>query len=197
MFELSNIKCRFSRKFTHIDYFNISCTPLGGSSNSQFEPTNKNSNSKGFLQSAQPYGLKCQFENGANAPKFEPFAKNKAINPEKWEFETEIGKTGTANENIRTLINKTKNEKEKTNSNNITTKTINEVLKTESREEPNTNIKGIARTKIKQTTKTKTKRKATPPTIQKFSNHIKFIDYIPTREIITYRHLFAYGFYVE
>ena len=34
-------------------------------------------------------------------------------------------------------------------------------------------------------------------TIQKFSNHIKFIDYIPTHEIITYRHLFAYGFYVE
>lgn len=43
----------------------------------------------------------------------------------------------------------------------------------------------------------KTKSKATPPTIQKFSNHIEFIDYIPIHEIITYRHLFAHGFYVE
>lgn len=43
----------------------------------------------------------------------------------------------------------------------------------------------------------KAKNKTTPPTTQKFSNYIKFIDYIPTREIITYRHLFAYGFYVE
>lgn len=32
--------------------------------------------------------------------------------------------------------------------------------------------------------------------IQKYSNHIEFIDYIPTHEVITYRHLFAYGFYV-
>lgn len=30
----------------------------------------------------------------------------------------------------------------------------------------------------------------------KHSNHIKFIDYIPTHEVITYRHLFAYGFYI-
>ena len=43
----------------------------------------------------------------------------------------------------------------------------------------------------------KAKNKTTPPTTQKFSNHIKFIDYIPTHELITYRHLFAYGFYVE
>ncbi len=48
-----------------------------------------------------------------------------------------------------------------------------------------------------QTVKTKTKSKTTPPIIQKFSNRIKFIDFIPTHEIITYRHLFAYGFYVE
>ena len=32
---------------------------------------------------------------------------------------------------------------------------------------------------------------------KKFSNHIEFKDYIPTHEVITYRHLFAYGFYVE
>ena len=39
-------------------------TNIGGSSNSQFEPADKNSNSRGFLQSAQPYGSKSQFENG-------------------------------------------------------------------------------------------------------------------------------------
>lgn len=149
-----------------------------------------------FLQSAQPYSSNCQFKNGRREPQFEPFAKNKAINPEKGEVETEIDKTGTANENIRTLINETENEKEKTNSSIITTKTINEELKPERREELNTNIESNAR-KNKQTAKTKAKSKATPPTIQKFSNHIKFIDYIPTHEIITYRHLFAYGFYVE
>ena len=52
-------------------------------------------------------------------------------------------------------------------------------------------------TKNKKSGKPKTKNKAIPQTTQKFSNHIKFIDYIPTHEIITYRHLFAYGFYVE
>ena len=99
------------------------------------------------------------------------------------------------NKNIRTLINETENEK--INSNTITTKITNERLKPEGREELNANIESNARIKNKQTTKTKTKIKATPPTIQKFSNHIKFIDYIPTHEIITYRHLFAYGLYVE
>ena len=168
-------------------------------------------NPRGFLQRAQPYSSKCQFENGRSKSQFEPFTKNKTINLEKGEIETEIDKTGTANENIRTITNETENEKEKTNSNTITTKitneefktysnltkTANEGLKIESREELNTNIESKTKTKNKQTTKTKTKNKTTLPTIQKFSNHIKFIDYIPTHEIITYRHLFAYGFYVE
>ena len=100
-----------------------------------------------------PYGSKCQFENGANAPQFEPFAKTKTINPEKGEFETEIDKTATANDKVET--------------------------------------------KNKKRGRPKAKNKTTPLAIQKFSNHIKFIDYIPTHEIITYRHLFAYGFYVE
>ena len=121
--------------------------------NLNYEPANKNSNSRGFLQSAQPYGSKCQFENGASAPEFEPFAKNKAINPEKAEFETEIDEAVTVNENVET--------------------------------------------QNKKKVRPKTKNKATPPTIQKFPNHIKFIDFIPTHEVITYRHLFAYGFYVE
>ena len=161
------------------------------------------------FQSSQPHSSKCQFEIGASAPEFEPFDKNKTINPEKGEFETEIGKTGTVN--IRTITNETETETEKTNSNTITTKTANEdfkiysnltkttneELKTENREELHTNIESKSKTKNKQTPKPKTKNKTTPPTIQKFSNHIKFIDYIPTHELITYRHLFAYGFYVE
>ena len=89
---------------------------------------------------------------GANAPQFEPFAKTKAINLEKGEVGTEIGKTATANEK--------------------------------------------AETKNKKRGRPKAKNKTTPPAIQKFSNHIKFIDYIPTHELITYRHLFAYGFYI-
>ena len=177
---------------------------------SQFESLFKNSNPRGFLQIVQPYSSKCQFENGASAPEFEPFTKNGTINSEKGRVEIETCKTGTENKNIHTISSETENENKKINSNTVITKTANEdfkiysnltkttneELKTENREELNTNIESNAR-KNKPTTKTKTKNKATPPTIQKFSNHIKFIDYIPTHEIITYRHLFAYGFYVE
>lgn len=52
-------------------------------------------------------------------------------------------------------------------------------------------------TKNKKRGRPKAKNKKLTLTIHKFSNHIKFIDYIPTHELITYRHLFAYGFYVE
>lgn len=105
----------------------------------QFEPTNKNSNPRGFLQSAQPYSSKSQFENGRRAPEFEPFAKITQVEPENEKVEI----------------------------------------------------------KNKQKGNSKTQNKKLTLTIQRFSNHIKFINYIPTHEIITYRHLFAYGFYVE
>ena len=36
-----------------------------------------------FLQNVQPYGSKCQFEIGASAPEFEPFAKITQVEPEK------------------------------------------------------------------------------------------------------------------
>ena len=52
-------------------------------------------------------------------------------------------------------------------------------------------------TKNEKSGRPKAKNKNLKTTIQKFSNHIEFIDYIPTHELITYRHLFAYGFYVE
>ena len=110
-------------------------------------------NPRRFLQSAEPYGSKSQFEKGASAPQFEPFAKITNANTEKGEFETKIGETVTANEKVET--------------------------------------------KTKQKGRHEVKDKKIELTIQKLSNHIKFIDYIPTHEIITYRHLFAYGFYVE
>lgn len=168
----------------------------------QFEPVLKNSNSRWLLQSAQQYGSKSQFENGSSNSQFEPFTKITQVEPEKEKIETEIDKfncedvvTDTKIVDIKTSQIKNKTEKPKFNT--ITTKTTNEKLKTESREEPNANIESNVKTKNKQTTKTKIKNKTTLPTIQKFSNHIKFIDYIPTHELITYRHLFAYGFYVE
>ena len=106
---------------------------------------------------------------GANAPEFEPFDKITQIEIGNEKVEPEIGKTGN----------------------------INKELKFKGGEELNTNIKSKSKIKNEPITTTKTKRKATSPAIQKFSKHIKFIDYIPTHEIITYRHLFAYGFYVE
>lgn len=152
------------------------------------------------FQSSQPHSSKCQFEIGSRVPEFEPYSKTKAINSEKGEVGTEIDKfncedvvTDTKIVDIKT--SQTKNKIEKPKFNTITTKTTNEKLKTESREEPNANIENKSKTKNERIAKTKTK--ATPSTIQKFSNHIKFIDYIPTHELITYRHLFVYGFYVE
>ena len=71
----------------------------------------------------------------------------------------------------------------------------NEKVETEIVETATANDK--VETKNKKRGRPKGKNKKIAPTIQKFSNHIKFIDYIPTHEIITYRHLFAYGFYVE
>ncbi len=126
---------------------------FGERSKSQFEPVLKNSNQRGFLQSAEPYGSKSQFENGRRASAFEPFEKITNANSEKGKAETEVGETGTANEKVET--------------------------------------------KNKKRGRPKAKNKKLTLTIHKFSNHIKFIDYIPTHELITYRHLFAYGFYVE
>ena len=71
----------------------------------------------------------------------------------------------------------------------------NEKVETEIVETATANDK--VETKNKKRGRPKGKNKNLTLTIQKFSNHIKFIDYIPTHEIITYRHLFAYGFYVE
>ena len=139
--------------FSLLRQYGSKCQFEFGSSNSHFEPVLKNSNQRGFLQSAEPYGSKSQFENGRRAPQFEPFDKITNANTEKGEVETEIGKTATVNEKVEH--------------------------------------------KNKQKGRPKAQNKKSTLTIQKFSNHIKFIDYIPTHELITYRHLFAYGFYVE
>ena len=52
-------------------------------------------------------------------------------------------------------------------------------------------------TKNKKGRGTRATTKENPELAKKYSNHIEFIDYIPTHEVITYRHLFAYSFYVE
>ena len=89
------------------------------------------------------------------------FAKKETINSEKGEIETEINKFNSEEivadiKIINIKTSQTENEKEKTNSNIITTKTANEELKPEGREEINTNIESktkknelIANTKTK------------------------------------------------
>lgn len=133
--------------FSLLRQYGSKCQFEFGSSNSQFEPADKNSNPRGFLQSAEPYDSKSQFENGASASQFEPFDKITNANPEKGEFETEIYETVTVNENIHIITSETGNKTEKPNFNTITTKTANEELKTESRGELNTNIESKTKTK--------------------------------------------------
>ena len=155
--------------------------------NSYFEPAIKNSNSRGFLQSAQPYGSKFQFENGSSNSQFEPTNKNsnsrgflQSAQPYGSKSQFENGHRASQFEPF--AKNKATNpEKGKVETEIGETGTANEKVET----------------KNKKRGRPKTKNKATPSTIQNFSNHIKFIDYIPTHELITYRHLFAYGFYVE
>ena len=68
------------------------------------------------FQSSQPHSSKCQFEIGASAPQFEPFDKNKTINPEKGEVETKTCKTGTVNDKVETKNKKRGRPKAKTKS---------------------------------------------------------------------------------
>lgn len=56
---------------------------------------------------------------------------------------------------------------------------------------------GAVDAKNKKTYNNRAMNKEQPEPAKRFSNHIEFIDYIPTHEVITYRHLFAYGFYVQ
>ena len=160
---------------------------FGGRSKSQFEPVLKNSNQRGFLQSAEPYGSKSPFENGSSNSQFEPANKNsnsrgflQSAQPYGSKSQFENGRRAPAFEPFDK--NKTINlEKVEFETEIDETGTANEKVETKNRQ------KG----------RPKAQNKKSTLTIQKFLNHIKFIDYIPTIEIITYRHLFAYGFYVE
>lgn len=67
----------------------------------------------------------------------------------------------------------------------------------ESENEKTKTSNGETKTKNKKICKNKNTTKDNLEPAKKYSNHIEFIDYIPTHEIITYRHLFAYGFYME
>lgn len=50
--------------------------------------------------------------------------------------------------------------------------------------------------KIEKVGKHKTMKNNQAEPEKKFLNRIEFMDYIPTHEVVTYRHLFAYGFYI-
>ena len=73
--------------------------------------------------------------------------------------------------------------------------TENEEIKVEKKmvDGKNKEMKVEDRRVCNRTNKTKEKQE----TEKRLSNHIEFIDYIPIHEVITYRHLFDYGFYVE
>ncbi len=134
-----------------------------------------------------PYGSKCQFENGASAPKFEPANKNsnsrgflQSAQPYGSKCQFENGANAPEFEPFA-KITKDNLEKGEVETKTCKTGTVNDKVETRNKK------KGRPEAQNKKSTLI----------IQKFSNHIKFIDYIPTLEIITYRHLFAYGFYVE
>ena len=153
----------------------------------QFEPTNKNSNPRGFLQSAQPYSSKSQFENGRSKSQFEPVLKNsnsrgflQSAEPYGSKSQFENGRRVPEFEPFAKITN-ANTEKGEIETKNDETATANEKVETKNKKRGNP----------------KDKNKKSTLAIQRFSNHIKFIDFIPTHEIITYRHLFAYGFYVE
>ncbi len=144
-------------------------------------------NPRGFLQRAQPYSSKCQFENGRSKSQFEPVLKNsdqrgflQSADPYGSKSQFENGANAPQFEPFDKITNANPEQGE------VETEIDEAVTENENVE-----------TKNKKRGRPKAKNKTTPPAIQKFSNHIKFIDYIPTHEIITYRHLFAYGFYVE
>ncbi len=86
---------------------------------------------------------------------------------------TQNGQFEPENEKIVTEMGKPKSGTEK--------------IKTETRE---------AKTANGQMRHYKIKSKENTSPVQKYSNHIEFVDYLPTHEVITYRHLFAYGFYI-
>ena len=152
----------------------------------KFETVAKHMNPRGFLQRAQPYGSKSQFENGRRAPQFEPANKNsnsrgflQSAQPYGSKFQFENGASAPQFEPFE-KISKDNPEKGEVEAEIDKFETANENVET----------------KNKKRGRPKAKNKTSPPTIQKLSNHIKFIDYIPTHELITYRHLFAYGFYI-
>ena len=64
----------------------------------------------------------------------------------------------------------------------------------ESRGIEGANVKDTS--KIEKVGKHKTMKNNQAEPEKKFLNRIEFMDYIPTHEVVTYRHLFAYGFYI-
>lgn len=172
-------------------------------SNSQFESIPRTSNSRGSLQSSQQYASKYQFEPLVHYSSSKESLQSLQLNSLKCKFET-VAK----HMNPRGFLQRAKPYSSKCQFENGSRASAFEPLakngiinpkkgelKTEIDETGTANEK--VETKTKQKGRHEVKDKKIELTIQKLSNHIKFIDYIPTHEIITYRHLFAYGFYVE
>ena len=61
-----------------------------------------------------PFEFKRQSSGGSRVSEFEPFEKISKDNPEKGEVETEIDKTGTANDKVETKTRKGEDPKAKT-----------------------------------------------------------------------------------
>ena len=172
-------------------------------SNSQFESIPRTSNSRGSLQSSQQYASKYQFEPLVHYSSSKESLQSLQLNSLKCKFET-VAK----HMNPRGFLQRAQPYSSKCQFENgrrapeFEPFAKNEAINPEKGEiETEIDKIGTANEKVETKNKKrgnlKSKNKKLTPTIQKFSNHIKFIDYIPTHELITYRHLFAYGFYVE
>ncbi len=140
----------------------------------QFESVHKNLNSNVVHQHSLLYDdSKSEFEQGGSKCQFEPIRKNSNFN--------------LVHQPSQPYGSNTKFEQGR-RAPEFEPLTENVELEAEARD---ANIKNTKTRKNKAATKEKLE------TTKKFSNHIEFIDYIPTHEVIIYSHLFAYGFYVE
>ena len=172
------MNCQFQHIVLHLNYQRLLQHSLQGSLNSQCEHVRKNSSPRGFLQSSQRSVPKCQFEPVIKNSNPKGFLQSTQLYGSKSQFEN--GRRSPEFEPFAKITNANTEKRE---------------FETEIDETGTVNDK--VEIKTKQKGRHKVKNKKIPLTIQKLSNHIKFIDYIPTYELITYRHLFAYGFYVE
>lgn len=158
-------------------------------SNSQFESIPRTSNSRGSLQSSQQYASKYQFEPLVHYSSSKESLQSLQLNSLKCKFET-VAK----HMNPRGFLQRAQPYSSKCQFENGANAPAFEPLTENARVEAGN---GQVDTKNKKMHNNITMTNENLESAKKFSNHIEFIDYIPTHEVITYRHLFAYGLYVE